>query len=350
LWVGDAQLAHQAGRHSILGGYQFSWDYVEDNAPAYSRSTGASFSNSGLYLQDEWRASKRLSLIGGGRFDKSNQVDHWIASPRVGMKVGVTDDLVWRITLSTGFRAPAIFDEDMHIAQVGGEGFVMQNAAGLEPEKSVSFTTGIQSAGALRGRRYQIGLNGFYTSLRGAFTLVEDADPSLDFRRLLRVNGKGAHVAGLDSDGNIQLTRRLGLRAGFTLQRACWSEPEEQFGARRFFRTPNTYGFFGFDWSLPAKVELSATADYTGSMSVPHYAGYISEDRLETSPRFVTFNSVVSRTFALAGEATMRLYLNIQNIGDNYQRDLDKGPNRDSAYVYGPSEMRRAVVGLTFAF
>ncbi len=350
LWIGDAQLAHQAGRHSLLGGFQFSWDYVEDRVPAYNRSTGASFSNSGLFLQDEWRLSKRLTLIGGGRFDKSNQVDHWIASPRVGLKAEVTENLVFRATLSTGFRAPAIFDEDLHIAQVGGEGFVLQNAPGLEPERSVSYTAGVQYLGKVRGRRFQIGVTGFRTSLRAAFTLGEAEVPGQGFRRLLRVNGKGALVAGVDSDGTIQLTGCFGLRAGFTAQQARWTEPEEQFGARRFFRTPNTYGFLGFDWDLPGGVELTGTADYTGPMLVPHYAGYISEDRLETSQHFVSFNGVVSKTFSLGDRLRTRLYLNVQNIGDNYQRDLDKGPTRDSAYVYGPSEMRRAVLGLTFEF
>jgi len=95
---------------------------------------------------------------------------------------------------------------------------------------------------------------------------------------------------------------------------------------------------------------MTGTADYTGSMLVPHYAGYISEDRLETSPRFVVFNGVVGKTFELANSSRMRLFFNMQNIGDSYQRDLDKGRARDAAYVYGPTEMRRAVIGLTYEF
>lgn len=350
LWVGDAQLAHQAGRHAILGGYQLSWDYVEDNAPSYNRTLGGAFQNQGVYIQDEWRGPKRFTLIGGARFDKSNQVDHWIVSPRVGVKLGVTENLVWRATLSTGFRAPVVFDEDLHIAQVGGEGFVLQNASTLSEEKAVSFSAGAQYLGATRGRRYQAGFNVFYTDLRDAFTLVEDETPGQAFRRLLRVNGPGAHVAGVDLDGTMQLTGRLGLRAGFTVQQARWKEPEEQFGARDFFRTPKRYGFAGFDWDLPGGVQVSGTADYTGSMQVPHYAGFIEEDRLETSKAFVTFNTVIGKTFAVADSTKVRLYFNLQNIGDSYQRDLDRGPSRDSAYVYGPVEMRRAVVGLTYEF
>jgi len=59
---------------------------------------------------------------------------------------------------------------------------------------------------------------------------------------------------------------------------------------------------------------------------------------------------VVSRTFTLRDSTKLRLYFNMQNVGDKYQRDLDQGPDRDSAYVYGPVEMRRSVLGLTYEF
>lgn len=85
-------------------------------------------------------------------------------------------------------------------------------------------------------------------------------------------------------------------------------------------------------------------------MLAPHYAGYIAKDRVETSSPFGVFNAVVSKTFATADSLKMRMFFNAQNTGDNDQRDLDRGPSRDSAYVYGPAEMRRAVFGLTCKF
>jgi outer membrane receptor for ferrienterochelin and colicins len=151
-------------------------------------------------------------------------------------------------------------------------------------------------------------------------------------------------------DGTWRFSSRFALRGGFTSQFARWDKPESQFGATSFFRTPSEYGFLGYDWMLPFKLDWSATADFTGTMTAPHYAGYIAEDRLEKTPQFLTFNTVLSRTFELGEHRRVRIYYNLQNIGDTYQRDLDQGPNRDSAYVYGPTEMRRSVVGLTFEF
>ena len=73
-------------------------------------------------------------------------------------------------------------------------------------------------------------------------------------------------------------------------------------------------------------------------------------DRLERSQRFVVFNAVASKTFEITDTAKLRVYFNLQNAGDSYQRDLDRGPSRDAAYVYGPTEMRRSVMGLTYEF
>lgn len=350
LVVTDAQLAHQAGRHTILAGHQLNWERVEDRAPAYGRALGGVFRNHGIYLQDEWRAAAKLTLLAGARLDRSNQLSRWILSPRAGLKYGINDQLVWRATLSTGFRAPAIFDEDLHIAQVGGEGFLVQNSPGLREERSLSFSTGLQQAGRWRGRRTESGLDVFYTRLRHAFVLAEDRSAAAGARRLLRTNGPGAEVCGLNLDWRAQLSARLGVRGGFTLQRGRWSEPEPQFGSRRFFRAPNSYGFAGFDLSLPSGLELSATADYTGSMLVPHYAGFIAADRLERSPRFVVFNAVLGRSWRLRNDGQLRLFLDVQNLGDSFQRDLDRGPSRDSSYVYGPFEMRRIVLGTAWQF
>lgn len=351
LGVADAQFAHQAGRHTVLGGYQITAEHVTDHAPAYSRTLGGTFRNQGLYLQDEWRASRRLTWIMGTRFDRSNQLTHWVASPRIGAKLGLGENLVWRATLSTGFRAPAIFDEDLHVAQVGGEGFLIQNGPHLREERSVSASSGLQYLGFWRGRRVEAGADLFWTRLQRTFTLAEDPVTEAGVRRLLRINGPGARAAGVNFDAAVRLTSRSGLRGGFTLQQARWDKPEPQFGARTFFRTPLRYGFLGFDWQLPGRIDWNGTMDFTGRMWVPHYAGFIESDRLERSPSFTVFNLVLSRTWPMRDEKTqLRLYLNVQNLGDAFQKDLDRGPLRDSSYVYGPFEMRRVVLGMSVQF
>ncbi len=116
-------------------------------------------------------------------------------------------------------------------------------------------------------------------------------------------------------------------------------------GHRDRYRVPRGGGY-----EAPLGLAVAGTFDYTGTMELAHYAGFIPEDRLENSRDFLVFNIAVSRLFDVTDTSKVRVYFNVQNVGDSYQPDLDRGPHRDSAYVYGPSEMRRAVVGLTYEF
>lgn len=85
---------------------------------------------------------------------------------------------------------------------------------------------------------------------------------------------------------------------------------------------------------------------------MPHYAGYIAEDRLETSKRFAVWNVIVGRNFAPGGgeSVKLRIYGALMNLTDDVQPDFDRGPLRDSTYIYGPTQMRQATVGLTLRF
>jgi outer membrane receptor for ferrienterochelin and colicins len=349
LWNSDLSFGHQLGEHLLLGGFQYQREGVEDRILAYNRAFDDTFTNAGVYIQDQFRATYRVTLVGGLRIDKSNTLSDPVFSPRANIKIGLNDNVNLRFGLSTGFRAPAIFDEDLHITQVGGEGLVIENSPDLEEERSLSLTGALDYVGLVRGLPYQFGVNFFHTKLDDVHVLEETDVVIGDYRLLLRVNGKGSYVRGLELNWDLQVHPRANLRGGATLQVSRYEEPEPQFGSTRYFRTPDRYGFAGVDLDLPRRFELLSTVDITGPMLVPHYAGYITEDRVEESKTFVVWNAVVSHDFDThAGE--MRFYLSLENILDKYQNDLDRGPLRDSGYVYGPLHGRRVRVGFTMTF
>ena len=354
LWVSDAQIGRQQDRHTFLGGFQFQREQVRDSISAYGRHYRDVFRNTGLYLQDEFRLSGRVTLVGGLRADKSSTLAHWTLSPRGNVRLGLDDRWSLRFGLSTGFRAPVIFDEDLHVTQVGGQGLVLENSPSLKEEKSFSRNFAVDYAGAVAGLPFQAGASLFWTTLDGVHVFQEVADPLLreDFRRLQRINGSGSFVRGLELDLNWRLRRFLGLRSGATLQQARYEEPEPDFGSLRYFRTPNRYGFLAADADLPRGLALTFTGDFTGSMVVPHYAGFIAEDRLERSRPFAVWSAMLSRTVRLRSSprSRMRLYCRFTNLGDSFQRDLDRGPMRDSGYFYGPTQMRTVMGGVNFTY
>ena len=354
VWVSDAQIGHQTGLHTLMAGFQFWREQVQDDVPSYNRSFNRAYRNTGFYFQDEFKLKPRVVIVAGLRADKSNTLGNWVAGPRGNIRIGLSKDWILRLGASTGFRAPQIFDEDLHIMAVGGEGFVIQNSPKLKKEAALSWTSSLDYIRDVRGGHLQAGVNFFWTNLNDVFVLEETAVPGGDFRKFLRMNGAGSHVRGVEFDLNWRINWNLVLRGGGTFQQARYHEPEPVFGSLRYFRTPNRYGFASIDVFLPQDMSIFATADLTGSMLVPHYAGYIPEDRLQTSPKFAVYNLVFSRAFDLGRSSghrrRMRWYVKANNLFDTYQRDLDRGPLRDAGYFYGPMSMRTLTLGMAMPF
>ena len=81
-------------------------------------------------------------------------------------------------------------------------------------------------------------------------------------------------------------------------------------------------------------------------MFVPHYTVYIETDRLETTPEFFDLNLTTSYDFKLSSELNFQVGGGIKNILNSYQKDFDKGANRDSGYIYGPMQPRTVYISL----
>jgi outer membrane receptor for ferrienterochelin and colicins len=85
-------------------------------------------------------------------------------------------------------------------------------------------------------------------------------------------------------------------------------------------------------------------------MKAPHYAGYIDEDRLETTPGFVTLDASIAYPIYVAGARRLTATVAGRNLTNAFQRDLDQGMFRDANYVYGPRFPRSVSFGLRVEF
>jgi outer membrane receptor for ferrienterochelin and colicins len=61
-----------------------------------------------------------------------------VFSPRIALAWQATPNLKWRAGIATGFRAPEIFVEDVHVDTLGGEQVRVRNTDGLKEERALT--------------------------------------------------------------------------------------------------------------------------------------------------------------------------------------------------------------------
>ena len=91
---------------------------------------------------------------------------------------------------------------------------------------------------------------------------------------------------------------------------------------------------------------LALTGTYTGSMLVEHHAGYIDRNITVKTPTFWDFNFKVAYDFKVYDCFALQLNAGIQNIFNSFQKDFDSGADRDSGYMYGPTQPRSFFFGI----
>lgn len=343
------------GNHTLVSGFEYIHNNLKDNAPSYMRFINQTADQLGFYLQDVWEIGEKVNVLLGGRVDNHNLVSEPIISPRANILYKITPDLQFRLGYARGFRAPQVFDEDLHITQVGGGGTVVRNSNNLTPEFSNAFSSSLDFNKYYKDWAIGLTIDGFYTQLTNVFILEElGNDPNGDLL-LERRNGEGATVAGITINPKLQYKDKFSFQLGLTLQQSNyetpvqWSETIENT-SKRFFRTPNNYGFYVMTWNATKKFTVNLSGVYTGSMLAQHYAGFIDDDVLETTPSFLENNVKLEYNFKVKDDFNLVLSGGVQNYTNAYQKDFDLGPDRDSAYIYGPGRPRTYFLGMSLRF
>tara|TARA_B100000029_G_scaffold216213_1_gene214032 strand:- start:359 stop:619 length:261 start_codon:yes stop_codon:yes gene_type:complete len=86
-------------------------------------------------------------------------------------------------------------------------------------------------------------------------------------------------------------------------------------------------------------------------MDLPHYAGFIAEDRLERSDAFCEANATLDLDLELGGQLPeLELKVGIKNLFNSYQNDFDRGIDRDAGYIYGPRQPRTIAASLKVVY
>ena len=356
--VGGAQYIHSFDRlwfmpAELTGGIEYNYNYLNDVTIGYDHDVTQKVNIYSAYLQNEWRSEKWGFLI-GARLDKHSLIDHVIVSPRANIRFNPSQKLNFRLSYSTGFRAPQAFDEDFHIAIVGGERVVTKLADDLKQESSnsVSFSADWYHNFNKVATNFMLEL--FYTDLKDVFTIrMLDEFDEKGNQVQERYNGDGATVMGMNLEGKAVLENDFQIQAGLTWQSSRYKKPEEWSEnpdvapSKRMFRTPDLYGYFTMQYTPTRKLSLSLTGTYSGSMLVQHMESSGAEiDTAVETPSFFDANFKIAYDFRLFQFAKLQLHAGVMNIFDSFQNDFDKGVERDSGYMYGPMMPRSLYFGL----
>ncbi len=335
----------------LTTGAEYNIDDLHDVIQGYNRTTDQSINITSAYLQNEWK-NKKLSILLGGRFDKHSLIKDPILSPRMNLRYNPNDIFSFRASYSTGFRAPQVYDEDLHGSAIGGEISFIQNSPNLEPEKSQSYSGSIDIDKIFGNVQTEFLMEGFYTNLDNVFVLNEIGTNSDGSLILERNNASGALVKGINLEGKIVPSNKLQFQLGITFQKSeykeaqQWSDDLTLVPQKKMFRSPDQYGFLTAMYQVVKDFNVSLTGTYTGSMLVQHFAGYIPNDIEVNTPSFFDLNLKLSYDFKLKGSTKMQLNGGVQNIFNSYQNDFDKGTFRDAGYIYGPALPRSLTFGL----
>ena len=351
LWFMPAELT--AGLEHTLNRLQ---DYTLESFDTLHQQTGIV----SAYLQNEWK-SRRWSILLGGRIDKHTMIDRPVFSPRLNLRYSPDAHLALRVGYASGFRAPQVYDEDLHVGAVGGELYKITNAPELRMERSHSVSGSADLCLHLGEVEANVLVEGFYTRINDAFVneLLFD-DTVSGFLHYERRNADGAEVGGVNVEVTLSPVESMRLQLGGTWQLSRYTgqgkEWEEGQFERRMERTPDLYAFLAGSYNPVGGLTLTATGTFTGPMLLYHHlaesttatgAKHGDGDHVEKviTSAFLDLSLKVAYSIPLGDRTELELSVGVKNLFDSYQRDLDCGPHRDATYVYGPSLPRSFFFG-----
>lgn len=340
----------------LTAGIEYNFNNLFDNYMGLDRSTKQITRIYGAYLQNEWKNDK-VSLLLGARLDKHNLVDDAVVSPRANLRYSPNDNISFRASYSSGYRAPATYDEDLHVDAVGGALSIITKAKDLDPEYSHSLSASVDLYKDFGRVQTNFLVEGFHTLLNDVFKL-ERIGESEDGSEIYweRRNASGAKVLGVNLEGRVALPRVFDLQMGYTQQSSKYRKPEEWSDQlkpqRTLFRSPNSYGYFTAMFDVTPKFKASLFGNYTGTMLVQHTVIDEADNEMhyeKKAPHFWDLGLKLSYNFKISTTINLELNGGVKNMFDAYQKDLDFGALKDANYIYGPSMPRLFFFGVKFS-
>jgi outer membrane receptor for ferrienterochelin and colicins len=349
-------------RHDFLIGSTLRYDAYDDSTVAteIEDDNGEIINNPnnqfvpGIFGQDEFRASEKLTALGGLRLDYHNE-HGLIAAPRLNLKYKSSDWTTFRFNFGTGFKVVNLFTED-HAFVLGQRDVVILED--LEPERSYNFSLNFNQVYTGLGGSGSIDMEGFYTHFTNKII------PNYDQQGLIIYeNTDGwARTMGISASVNHNFNFPLSFNLGVNFLSSTQTE-EDEYGVaitEDIVLAPRMSGVFTANYRLPKQqITFAYTAQYTGVMALPEVYDLdangvpLNEPRPTDSEPFSLHQLQVTKVFS----NNYTLYFGVNNLFNYVQRDSQLvgyddpnyapgfSPYFDTSYVYAPNHGREFYMG-----
>ncbi len=355
-------LSKKYNKHDFLYGLSIKNNLYDDNTIATEKVVNGEKRNSasnqfvpGLLIQDQFKPSDKISLIGGLRVDHFK--DHGlIFAPSFHIKFNPGEWLAFRLNAGTGFRLVNLFTEDHAFVTGQREVKILEE---LQPEKSKSLIlntnyiyTGFNGSGNLD-------IDLFYTYFSNKII------PNYDNPKyIIYQNSEGySYSKGVSGAWNHSFLNGMAFTLNFNHQIVKYSEYNNNIKTLLDMEhSPRWTAGLNIKFPINRNWFLNTSSNYVGVMQLPEVFdmgidGQISEiARPEKSKPFSLHNININGKLSNKNE----IYFGVLNVFNFRQKEsplvayndpnYNKGfsPFFDTSYAYAPNHGIEVFVGYKF--
>ena len=347
------------GKHDLLLGLSIKNNLYDDNTIATESEINGVIidqeSNQfvpGLLIQDQYKPSKKISLIGGLRIENYNE-HGFIYAPSFHIKYNPGQWLSMRLNAGTGFRIVNLFTEDHAFISGQREVKILED---LKPERSKSIIfntnyiyTGLSGSG-------NIDLDFFYTHFSNKII------PNYDNQNfIIYENSDGyAYSKGISGALNHTFLNGIAFSLSFNHQIVRYIKYNNNIKSLNYMEhSPKWSSGLNLKFPINKRWSLNSSSNYTGIMQLPtvyeiNNNGLISSQPRETKSKpFSIHNININGLLKNKNE----IYFGILNVFNFRQKEsplvgyndpnFDKGfsPFFDTSYSYAPNNGRKIFIG-----
>ena len=355
-------LSKKYNKHDFLYGLSLKNNLYDDNTIATEKVVDGDIRNNasnqfipGLLVQDQFKPSDKISLVGGLRLDHFK--DHGlIFAPSFHIKYNPGQWLAFRLNVGTGFRLVNLFTEDHAFVTGQREVKIVEE---LQPEKSKSLIlntnyiyTGFNGSG-----NFDIDL--FYTYFSNKII------PNYDIQKyIIYQNSEGySYSKGVSGAWNHSFLNGIAFTLNFNHQVVKYTENNNNIKTMLDMEhSPRWTAGLNIKFPINNSWSINTSSNYVGVMQLPEVFdmlnnGQISEiSRPRKSKPFSLHNLNINGKLSNKNE----VYFGILNIFNFRQKEsplvayndpnYNKGfsPFFDTSYAYAPNHGIEVFVGYKF--